>query len=387
MSPRGAVTVPLALALIASMSLRDKRIDAQVPPPAARPPHVAMFGGDARHTGRSARRGPRSPVVRWRVRTARRIFASPVVDGAGRAVVGSLDGSLLAVDATGVVRASTTAPSRVFASPAAVGGLVVYGHDARAFVAVDARARVAWQVPVSHDADAPPVIGPGPTVYVASNAVVAVDAQGAPRWERPLEAHAFGAPALTGDGAVVCTDLRGGLTWLDARDGAVRRRVATPSPIYGGALVLDDDALVVAGDDGHLRAYAPDGALRWDHPTDGAARGLGIRGTPALRRDGVIVFGAEDGGIYGVRAADGGRVFRVATGYPVRSSACIDRDDVAYLGGEDDAVHAVGPDGQERWRVTLGADVDSSPTLLADGLLAVGCDDGALYALGDVGER
>jgi outer membrane protein assembly factor BamB len=385
MRSRSPLTIPVAVALLASVALRDRGLGAQQAPPVTpRPEHRAMFGGDARHTGRSARRGPSSaPVVRWRVRTTRRVFGSPVVDARGRAVVGSLDGAVLAVDPRGVIQASTRVPSRVFSSPASLGELVVLGHDARAFVALDVRGAAVWSVSTAQDADAPPVVGADGALYLASDALLRVDRAGVSRWRRELGAHAFGAPAVSTDGAVVCTDLSGAITWVDAADGSVRRRVAGPAPVFGGALILDDGAAVVAADDGHLRAYAPDGTVRWDHATDGAARGLGARGTPALRRDGVVVFGAEDGGIYGVRASDGQRAFKLATGYPVRSSACIDRDDVAYLGGEDDAVHAVGIDGQERWRVSLGADVDSSPTLLDDGLLVVGCDDGALYAVGD----
>lgn len=305
-----------------------------------------------------------------------------MADALGRAVVGSLDGSVLAVDALGVVRAASRAPARVFASPAALDDLVIYGHDDRAFVALDERGREVWRVSTNEDADAPPVVGPGPTVFVASENVVALDRRGTPRWQRALGAHTFGAPALTVD-AVVVTDLTGGLTWFDARDGSVRRRITVPAPIYGGALVLDDGTVVIGAEDGVMRAFGPDGSPRWAQATEGAARGLGVRATPALRHDGVIVVGAEDGAIYGLRSVDGQRVFRFATGYPVRSSACIDADDVAFVGGQDDAVHAIGPDGAERWRVSLGADVDSSPTLLRDGLLVVGCDDGALYALGD----
>lgn len=378
----------LALGLLASTSLRDKGLRAQEatsataatsPPPLRR----AMFGGDPRHTGRSSLRGPaRAPAVRWRARSTRRIFASPVVDAQRRAVVGSLDGALMMVDAQGVTRAAVHLPTRIFSSAAAVRDLVVFGHDAHAFVALNARGGTVWSVATAHDADAPPAVADDGTLYLASDALLAVNLRGETQWRRPLDAHAFGAPAVAGD-AVVCTDLQGGITWVARSDGAMRRRVEGGAPIFGGALVLDDTTVVVAAGDGHLRAYGPDGALRWDHLTDGAAHGFGARTTPALRRDGVIVFGAEDGGIYGVRAADGSRVFKLATGYPVRSSALIDRDEVAYVGGEDDFVHAVNPDGSERWRVSLGSDVDSSPALLEDGLLVVGCDDGGLYALGE----
>lgn len=387
MSRRSAVA--LGIAFIASISLRDRGLRvplaiAQAPPPRATPapPRAAMFGGDARHTGRSALQGPRlPPSIRWRVRTTRRVFASPVVDSLGRAAVGSLDGTFVMVDPEGVTRASLRLPTRIFSSPAALGGLVIFGHDAHAFIALDERGATRWSVPMNQDADAPPVVARDGTLYVASDGLVAVNPTGAVRWRSALQGHAFGAPAVAGD-AVVCTDLNGGVTWIAREDGALRRRVQAGPAIYGGALVLDDSAVVVASNDGHLRAFAPDGTPRWDHATDGASRGLGARTTPALRRDGVIVFGAEDGAIYGVRAEDGARVFKLATGYPVRGSACIDRDDVAYVGGEDDALHAIDRDGAERWRVSLGADIDSSPTLLEDGLVVVGCDDGALYALG-----
>ena len=95
----------------------------------------------------------------------------------------------------------------------------------------------------------------------------------------------------------------------------------------------------------------------------------------------MIVVGAEDGRIYGLRATDGGVVFRLATAGPVRSRACIDRDGWTFVGGEDDQVHAIAPDNTEAWRVTVGADVDSGPRLIADGLLVVGADDGALHAI------
>jgi outer membrane protein assembly factor BamB len=168
---------------------------------------------------------------------------------------------------------------------------------------------------------------------------------------------------------------------IDPADGRLARRIELGSFLYGGALALPDGGFVVGLADGTVRALGAEGESRWSFRTVGAARRLGVRSTPALRPDGVIIIGAEDGGIYGLRATDGTLAFRVATSAPVRSRACVDRDGWAYVGGEDDQVHAIAPDDSEAWRVTVGADVDSGPRLIADGLLVVGADDGALHAI------
>ncbi len=352
-------------------------------PSHAPPAYAAMAGGDARHTGRSALRGPREePAILWRVRTRRRVFASPAVDARGRVVFGSLDGEVLAVDRGGVVRWGYGAPDRVFSAPAVAGELTVFGHDGDRFVAVDERGVERWTFATGDDADAPPTVGPDGTIYVASAEVAALSPDGRARWTTPLRAHAFGPVALSPDGNVYATDLAGRVTVLHASDGAVVRRVELPAPIHGGVLVLDDGGFVAAADDGHVRCFAPDGTPRWDRPTRGASSGLGARTTPALTRDGVVVVGAEDGGIYGLRVADGAEAFRVQTSLPVRSSARIDVDGWIYVGSEDDQVRALDPSGAVRWSVSLGADVDGSPAILPDGTLVVGADDGALYALG-----
>jgi len=95
---------------------------------------------------------------------------------------------------------------------------------------------------------------------------------------------------------------------------------------------------VVGSDDGHLRCFNADRAPRWDVAVGSATTRVGIRGTPALGRDGTVIVGSEDGGIHGVRSADGTTVFDVATGGPVRSPARIDADGWIFVGSEDDSV-------------------------------------------------
>ncbi len=346
------------------------------------PLFLSTFAAPASGIDGATLRGPhRDPEVRWRVRTGRRVFSSPALTREGYAVFGSLDGSVQAVDRDGVVRWANRRAARVFSSPASVGDLTVIGSDAREVVALDGRGVERWRAEVPQDMDAPVFATAEGETLVASGDLRAFSRAGQLRWTTALAGHVFG-PIARGTGTeVLVPEMRGSVAVIDAADGRLVRRVEVGGFLYGGPLGLDDGAFVVGLSDGTIRCFNADGGARWSFATEGATRRLGARATPALRADGVVVVGAEDGRIYGLRPADGTVVFRVATSGPVRSRACFDRDGWAYVGSEDDQVHAIAPDNSEAWRVTLGADVDSSPRLIADGLLVVGADDGALHAI------
>jgi outer membrane protein assembly factor BamB len=186
---------------------------------------------------------------------------------------------------------------------------------------------------------------------------------------------------LAPDGTLWVTELGGGLDAFRATDGTARPRIPLPGAVHGGPLVLDDSAVVVAVSDGHVRCFNADGSPRWDSALEGSGRSLGSRGTPALTREGLVVLGGEDGAVYGLRAADGLRVFRTQTFGPVRSSVRVDADGWLFVGSEDDRVYGLRPDGSVGWSVSVGADVDTSPAILPNGSLVVGADDGALHCL------
>ncbi len=346
------------------------------------PLFVSAFATPSIGIDGAALRGPhRHPMIVWRVRTERRVFSSPGLTRDGWAVFGSLDGTIQAVDRNGVVRWSYRSSSRVFSSSASVGELTVIGSDAREVVALDARGSVRWRAAVPEDMDAPVFALPNGDVIVASGDLRAFTRTGELRWTKPLAGHVFGPQALASASALLVPEMRGSVAVIDPADGRLVRRIEFGSFLYGGPLALADGTFVVGLADGTVRCVDVEGQTRWNFRTEGAARRLGVRATPTLRPDGVIVVGAEDGGIYGLRAADGTLVFRVPTSAPVRSRACVDRDGWAFVGGEDDQVHAIAQDNSEAWRMTIGADVDSGPRLIGDGLLVVGADDGALHAI------
>ncbi len=340
-------------------------------------PEGAQFALDARHTGRSALRGPRTePSIAWRVRARRRVFSSPVRTGAGLIAFAGIDGMVHAVDLEGVERWAFEAPGGVFSTPARVGELTVVGHGGGAYVAVDSRGASRWRIETEDDADGSPTVGEDGLVFLAWRGVAAVDGRtGAPRW-RARGARVLGAPALTGDGHVVYADIDGALVWLRVSDGVEVRRARIGSLVDGSVTVTDDRAVIVGAEDGHVRRFTAEGTLAWD-----IALGGPVRSTPALGRDGTVIVGSDDLSIHGIDPATGARRWSVRTGGFVRASARVDRDGWIYVGSEDDRLYAIEPSGRLAWSLLLGADIDASALLVSDGTLAVGCDDGGLYLL------
>ncbi|MBM3822127.1 MAG: tandem-95 repeat protein [Verrucomicrobia bacterium] len=76
----------------------------------------------------------------------------------------------------------------------------------------------------------------------------------------------------------------------------------------------------------------------------------------------------------------GSKLWDVATGGEVRSSAALGNDGTVYVGSNDGKVYALSPFGQKRWEFATGAAVVSSPAV-GEGVLYVGSQDGGLYAL------
>jgi outer membrane protein assembly factor BamB len=338
---------------------------------------IAQFGIDAQHTGRSPFRAPHTvPAIEWRVRARHRVFASPLARERGGCIFAGVDGGVHALDVNGVERWARLFDHEIFATPSLWGHLVLAGRVGGAVTAIDPRGNAAWEFAASEDVDAPIVVQ-GANAYVASHGVTALSRDGHVRWTATTPGHIVGAPGVTCDGnTVYAADVLGNLVAIRAESGEIVHRTAIGQRVYGGILVLDDGGVVLGTRDGHVRAFGPDGNARWDFATRDE-----IHGTPALSRDGVVVIGSDDGGVYGIRAQDGTQVFRTATSGRVRASAIFDNEGFVFIGSEDDTLYALEPNGTLAWRLSIGADIDDSVAIGGDSTVYVGSDDAGLYAL------
>lgn len=309
------------------------------------------------------------------------------VDHAGRPAFASYDGKLYALDAAGRLRFARRlgAPSHGGPVWTRAGHLVV-GTDAGRLWRFDAGGEPLSNVDLGAAIDAPPSEAPDGSLWVAAGHRV------------------FGLSA----------DLDQRLHTL-ASDGRV---VAAPA-------IGADGAVFVVGHDHQLRAYEPDGRLRFVHDLR-----VDLEVPPLVHAD-VLWLAGDHGLVAALRVRDGQRIFEIRVDghvraplslgggvlwlqtfgprpalralssgdgrtlgghrFPLldsdqegsRSGPLVDADGALFMGGPDHAIYGFDARGQQRFRIETAGIVHGSPNLAPDGTLFVGCDDGRVYALSD----
>ena len=329
---------------------------AQREPPAPSSGLVAspwpMFRGNLRRTGRTTVQGPQTRYeLSWQFRTGGPVVSSPAFDGDGDAYVGSGDGYLYAFLQSGELKWRHRTGAALLASPA-LGNFIgsdfavsnpssdgvlrvisaTFGTDRAAFARRGGNgdapngdggaAGMKWGLGFSS-----PAIGPEGSVYVGS-------ANGA--------MYAF--HGSSGSGGTL---------------GTARWTFLTRGP------VLSSPALVLRGDPfPPYRSRTPPYAF-------------------VSEVHGVLVFGSNDGFVYGLDSNDGGMLWRYRTSGAVTSSPAVDSEGVAYVGSRDGGVYALNTTtGAPIWRFRTDGAVESSPALSeGDNSLFVASADAHLYSV------
>src|SRR5258706_374008 len=132
-------------------------------------PAYAMFGGDARHTGRRAGPAPQTaPKELWKVPVGGDVAGGPTIGPDGTIYVGG-DG-IHAVWPDGTLRWKLATPEHVASTPAlGADGTVYAGSQDDALYAVTPDGTKKWEVRTGNDVDASPTIGADHTIYAGSD--------------------------------------------------------------------------------------------------------------------------------------------------------------------------------------------------------------------------
>jgi hypothetical protein len=191
----------------------------------------------------------------------------------------------------------------------------------------------------------------GTRVYVggADDALHALDLDGRTVWRTSLGAEAM-SPLATADG-VYCLleDAQEGAAKLCAlgRGGKVRwtRSFAANSqfPVAAGKLILVSYG--DGSDAGGVRAYAPDGSVRWSTPTGSAPTG-----EPVVA-DGVVYVGTFGDQVQALDAKTGERLWATKAGSDTGRPALVGDTLVVGSGGEQ-MLHGISRTGRPLWDVT-----------------------------------
>ena len=155
-----------------------------------------------------------------------------------------------------------------------------------------------------------------------------------------------------------------------------------PAPLFCG-----DMSGLQAGSPWPMARYCPTRQGRSPAPRLAAVKPTWVFPTPTevttepvITKDGVIVFGTQDGRLFGVTQA-GSMAFVTPLGNgPMHGAAAIAADGTMYV-GSGTSVYAVSPGGDVLWTFPTAGVVLSSPTVRGDGVVYVTSYDYHLYAL------
>lgn len=354
-----------------------------------------LRGGCPKRAGTTTTTGPQSARIDWSVE-----FpvgeSSPVIAVDGVVWVGTADGDVVGLSASGSVLGVLRTGGAIASAPARSGThLTIVGSTDGKLYGVD---RIALDPDAGADADASdeagaypparqvftrplapikssPAIGGDGTIYVGTTdgRLAAVTADGsATQWASTTNDTAGSSPAIALDGTIYVgsTDKK---LYAFAKSGIEKWSLdvgaAAGSPVVGG-----DDTIYVASSDGKLHAVAPDGKLRWSYVTGGP-----ITGAPCVR-GGLVYVGSEDKKLHAVVTTSGTKKWTYDTLGPV-ATPVVGSDGTVYVGSADGNLYALTPSGLLYFAVGTKAAIRSAPALGNGGMLYVTTEK-AIVAIG-----
>jgi outer membrane protein assembly factor BamB len=336
------------------------------------------FHGDRRNTGLNTRVGPATANTRWTFTLDDWMLSSPSIGADGTIYVGSLDGTLYAVNPDGTEQWRYSAGGWIYSTPA-VGpdGTIYFGANDSNIYAVNSDGTLKWTFATGSWVASSPALGVDGTIYVGSydGKVYAINPDGTAQWEFATGSWVFGSPAIGDDGTIYVGSRDTKLYAINA-DGTKRWEFATGDWVYSSPAVGGDGVIYVGSYDGNLYAVAADGTLLWSFPAS-----AGILSSPAIGADDTVYVGSYDGNLYAIDV-NGIEKWRFATGGWVLSSPAVDDAGTIYAGSDDHKLYAIDPSGNKIWEFTVGVGQRFSPAIGPDGALYVGGFDTQLYAIG-----
>jgi outer membrane protein assembly factor BamB/subtilisin family serine protease len=317
----------------------------------------------------------------WQVLTGDSVTGAPAVGPDGSVYVGSDDGILYAVNASGATKWTYTTGSAIDTSSATVSadGSAVYAssEDGYLYAISAANGSLLWRYQLSATPACSPTLASDGSIYVkdSGSTLYAVNPTGSRKWASTVPGASYASPVVAADGTIYIGTDGGTLYAIDPSNGADKWTFSAASAIYT-AVAVDASGTVYFGTLGGT-VYAVDSTGRqlWSHQAASS-----ITSSPALGSNGAVYFGCYDHNLYALNSASGAQLWTSPLGGEVRaSSPTVDSNGLVYVGCYDGLVYAINPDGSLNRTYATGNLVRSSPTL-AGGMLYIGSSDHHVYA-------
>ncbi|MDQ2865999.1 MAG: PQQ-binding-like beta-propeller repeat protein [Candidatus Eremiobacteraeota bacterium] len=276
------------------------------------------------------------------------IHSSPAVDSSGNIIVGSDDGNLYQLGASGTLIRSIALGGRV-GSPANAGGEIVVASDnGNIYDIADSTGAIVWMATISAPVTAPVSYDAGENTVIAgdqSGAITALDATTGARLWKVKTTAAITASAAIDNGTVIVGSQDGYLYALDEKTGAQKWQFKADSPIIAGAGVFIDGEVSVGDKNGTLYLltaggkviYVQAASIHQNSPIVGLATVEG--NVLAESANGLIVVTRQSGG-----AANTPWTYRTKAGL-ASTPAII--DGAVYVAAADGGLYAFTPEGRD----------------------------------------
>ncbi len=151
-----------------------------------------------------------------------------------------------------------------------------------------------------------------------------------------------------------------------------------------GGPTLGPDGDLYVGADGVYRLTTA-GQVVWHWPPEEDARAKHVFSSPLVTREGLVLFGGQDGFVTALKSVDGSELWRYKVGADVDGSAAAGIDGTLYIGSDDGRLNALRTDGSLKWSFVTQSDIRSSVAVATDGSIYLSSFDGNVYSLDPAG--
>ncbi|MGB5349084.1 MAG: PQQ-binding-like beta-propeller repeat protein [Polyangiales bacterium] len=175
--------------------------------------------------------------------------------------------------------------------------LVIIGTTEGSLVALRPDGSVAWSVQLRGAIEGAASVDDEGYIYTGTGRgeIVQVDQTGTVRWRFKTGDEVRATPAIARDGTIIVGSYDGSV-YAITPSGGLRWKVATGGRVRASARIDADGRIYVGSQDNFLYCIDPSGSVLWRYNV-----GQDVDSTVEIGSDGTLYFGSDDGGVHALR--------------------------------------------------------------------------------------
>jgi len=176
-------------------------------------------------------------------------------------------------------------------------GLIIIGTTEGSLIALRPDGTRAWSVRLGGAIEGAASVDDDGGIYTGTGRgeIVRVDPSGTVQWRFKTGDEVRATPAIAQDGTIIVGSYDGNV-YAIRPSGALRWKVATGGRVRASARIDADGRIYVGSQDNFLYCIDPGGSVLWRYNV-----GQDVDSTVEIGSDGTLYFGSDDGGVHALR--------------------------------------------------------------------------------------